>query len=71
MTWQLPHNKPDRKWTYTSAAMAREEAGFQTMEEYIRQCKATVTQYISTKSLLDLCEESERTLGERVGRRWW
>ena len=29
-----------------------------------------VTQYIDTESLLDLCEESEREPGEKVGVRW-
>ena len=32
MTRRLPRHKTDRKWTYTSAATARKEAGFQTME---------------------------------------
>ena len=30
-----------------------------------------VGQYIATRSLLDLCEVNERTLGARVGMRWW
>ena len=30
-----------------------------------------VTQYISTQSLLDLCEGSERAPGARLGMRWW
>ena len=41
------------------------------MEEYIRRCQNTATQYITMRSLLDLCEESERALGARVGMRWW
>ena len=40
LTWP----KPDRKLTYISSASAREEAGFQTMEEYIRQHKNIVAQ---------------------------
>ena len=46
----------DGKWRYTSEAMAREEAGFLTMEEYVRRHQNTVTQYIDTQSLLDLRE---------------
>ena len=64
---QIPRQKPDGGWTYTSAAMAREEAGFQTMEEYIRRRQNTFAQYIATRSLLDLCEGSERAPGVRVG----
>ena len=41
------------------------------MEEYIRQRENKAPQYISTQSLLDLCEGSEMTLGVRVGMQWW
>ena len=51
--------------------MAREESGFLKMEEYIRQCQNMVAQYIAARSLLDLCEGSERAQGARVGMRWW
>ena len=40
------------------------------MEEYVRQRQNTVAQYIATRSLLDLCEESERDPGARVRIRW-
>ena len=40
------------------------------MEEYIRRRQNTVAQYIDTRSLLDLCEGSERAPGVRVGMRW-
>ena len=36
-TGRLLRRTPDGKCTYTSAATAREEAGFFTMEEYIRR----------------------------------
>ena len=29
------------------------------------------TQYIATRSLLDLCEGTERVPGAQVGLRWW
>ena len=71
MTGRPPRQNPDGMWTYTSAATAREEAGFQTMEEYILLRNTTVSQYIDTRSLLDLCEVSERAPGARVGMQWW
>ena len=40
------------------------------MEEYFRRCQNTVSQYIATQSLLDLCEESERDPGAQVGMLW-
>ena len=48
---------------YTAAATTWEEAGFLTMEEYIRPIQNTVPQYIATKSLLDLCEGLESVPG--------
>ena len=53
------------------AATEREGAGFQTMEECIRQQQNTVAQYIATRSLLDLFEGSERAPGAWVGMQWW
>ena len=41
------------------------------MEEYVRRRQNTVAQYIATRSLLDLCEGSERDPGAWVGMRWW
>ena len=63
LTGQLPRRTADGTWKYTSTAAAREAAGFLTMEEYIRRCQNTVAQYIATRSLLDLCEGSERDPG--------
>ena len=44
LTVRLPLRTLDRKWRYTSAATDREEAGFLTMEEYIRRRQNTVAQ---------------------------
>ena len=55
LTGRLTQQKTERKWEYTLAATAREEAGFQMMEQYIRRLQSTVAQYIATRSLLDLC----------------
>ena len=41
------------------------------MEEYVRRCHNTVAYYIATRSLLDLCEGSERSPWARVGMWWW
>ena len=67
LTGGLPRKTPERRWRYTLEATAREEAGLLTMEDYIRRRQNTVTQYISTRSLVDLCEGSERDSGARVG----
>ena len=41
------------------------------MEEYVRRRQNMIKQYIATRSLLDLCEGSERAPGARFGMRWW
>ena len=41
------------------------------VQEYIRHRQNTVVQFISTLSLLYLCEGLERPLGAQVGMRWW
>ena len=69
LTRRLLRRTPNRKWKYTSAAMAWEEAGVLVVEEYIRCHHNTVAQYISTQSLFDLCEGLERALGTQVGMR--
>ena len=51
--------------------MAREEAGFEEMEEYIQRRKNMVAQFIATRLLLYLCKYMERTPGVQVGMRKW
>ena len=70
LTGRLLRRTPGGKWIYISEVMEQEEEGFLMMEEYIRQRHNTVVQYIATRSLLDLCEGSERSPGEQVGMRW-
>ena len=41
------------------------------MEDYIWQQQTMVAQYIATRSLLDLCEGSERAPGVQMGMWWW
>ena len=71
LTGRLPRRTLYGRWRYISVTATREEALFLTMEEYISRWHNTVGQYISTRSLLDLCEGSERSLGAKVGMRWW
>ena len=68
---RLPRRRTYKKWEYTLASEAREESGFEVMEEYSWRRQNAVTQFIDTQSLLDLCEETERTPGARVGVWWW
>ena len=45
---QIPWRRADGKCEYTLAVTSREEAGFETMEEYIWQRKNMVAQFIAT-----------------------
>ena len=71
LTGQLLWRRLDGKWDYTLAEAAREEARFETMDTHIRQRHNMVSQYIVTRSLLELCEVTERNQGAQAGMRWW
>ena len=47
------------------------EAGFTTIRNSITNRQNTVAQYITTRPLLDLCEQNKRRGGARVSRQWW
>ena len=47
------------------------EAGFQEVETYISRRQKTVAQYISTKTIMDLCIAEKRRPGPRLAMRWW
>ena len=49
LIWRLPRRQVDGKWDYTLTAMARAEAGFEMMEEYIWRRQNMVAQYIATR----------------------
>ena len=71
LTGRPPWRQSDGKWDYTSVEAMGAEAGFETMETYIRRRKNTVAQYISTQLFLGLCEATEINQGGWVGMRWW
>ena len=70
-TGRLLRRHIDGKWKYISAAAAREEAGFEAIEEYIWIKQNTVAQFIATRMLFYLCEETKRTPGVWVVMLWW
>ena len=61
----------DGKWYYPSLAGAMKEAGFAEIRKSITNRQNTVTQYISTRPILDLCGRTTQRGGVRVYRRWW
>ena len=47
------------------------EAGFEEVEAYVLRRQITVTQYIATGPIMDLCKKTVRILGTWVVKRWW
>ena len=48
-----------------------EETGFQEVETYVSLRQNTVTQFIATRPIIDLCLEMEWRPGSRVTNQWW
>ena len=48
-----------------------EEAGFEEIGDYILKRQNTVTQYIATRLILDLCKKTVRRTGAWVDQRCW
>ena len=47
------------------------EADLQEVETYVSRRQSTVTQYIATRPIMDLCLAAKRRPGPRVATRWW
>ena len=48
-----------------------QDAGFKDMGEYVLNMKNTVAQYITTRPIMDICEETVWMPGAWVAKRWW
>ena len=48
-----------------------QEAGLEGIQKAVTRRKNTVTQYIATRPILDLCDQAMQRVGVRVSRRWW
>ena len=47
------------------------ESGFGAIRKSVTRTQNTVKQYIVTRPILDLCEQSTQWPVARVSRRWW
>ena len=70
ITGRQPRRGWDGKWYYPSLAGCMKEAGFTTTRQSITNRQKTVAQYIATRPLLDLHEQTTQRGGARVSRRW-
>ena len=56
LTRKQPRWRGERIWEYPPLASAIEEAGFEEIRVYTTRRQITVTKYIKTQPILDLCE---------------
>ena len=61
----------DRGWFYPQMQEAMAQVGLQEAETYVSLCHNTITQYIATRSIMDLCLQIKRSPGPRVETIWW
>ena len=57
-------------WEHPLLETTIQEEGFRDMGEYILKKKNTFTQYIATRPILELCEETVRTTVAWVAKMW-
>ena len=55
LTGRQPRRRLDWAWFYPPLAEAMAEAGLQVVETYSARHQNTVTQYIATRPIMDLC----------------
>ena len=61
----------DCVWVYPPQEEAIAEAGLQEVNKYVSRRHNTVTQFIATRPIMDLCLAEERCLGSRVEKKGW
>ena len=58
-------------WVYPPLAEAMSKAGLQEIETYFTHHQNTVSQYIATRPIMDMCLAADRSPGTRVSKQWW
>ena len=61
----------DRFWVYPFIEDVMVEAGLQESETYVSCHQNIVMQYITTRTIMDLCLAAKQRPGTRVEIRWW
>ena len=71
LTGRQPRKGRNRVLVYPPMEYIMAEAGFQEAETYFYRFQNTMAQYITTRTIMDLCMAAERRPGPRVFMRWW
>ncbi len=61
---------PGNQWIYPKSEDVLEECGLRTIGEYIVIPWQTIAVYVTTRPILDKCEQGVRKRGA-IPRRWW
>ena len=69
ITGKQPRRGGGGKWKYPPVKEAMREEGFEGIRKAVTRRQNTVTQYIATQPILDLCERATQRVGARVSRR--
>ena len=60
LTWRKPRRGQEIVWVYTPLEDAMSEARLQEVKTYVSRLQNTVTQFIATRPIMDLCMAAER-----------
>ena len=71
ITRRQPRRRKDGIWIYPPLVWIMKEVGMVCIWSSIIRRQNTVTQYIVTRPIMDLCEQATRRPGARVSWRWW
>ena len=71
LTGRQPRIGQESEYLYTLLLDAMAEVGLQEVLTYIPHNYNTVTQFIVTRPIMDLCLAAERGPGSRVAKWWW
>ena len=66
-----PKRQRDGTWVYTPIGAELAMLGLEEIGVYIARHQNTVTQYIPTCPIMDLCLAAERRPGMQLSWRWW
>ena len=59
LTWRKPRRGQEIVWVYTPLEDAMAEARLQEVKTYVSRLQNTVTQFITTRPIMDLCMAAE------------
>ena len=70
-TGRMPHQNLERTWAHPSLEEEMLETGMQEVENYVACHHNTITKFIATGPIMDLCLAAAWHPGSRVSKRWW